>query len=118
MFILAHDIARQRALKAVQSAPDGYVVTVKPPKRGNAINAALHARLGEIAESKEWDGRKWDIDAWKRMLTAAWCRATGQTVQLVRALDGAGVDVIYRKTSEMTQAEVSDLLAFIDAWGD
>ena len=32
------------------------------------------------------------------------------------ALDGAGVDVVFRRTSEMSQREVSDLLAFIEAW--
>lgn len=115
-FILVHAEARRRAVEFVAGAPDGWVVTIEPPRRGSEINAALHAKLGEIAASREWDGRRWDIDGWKRMLSAAWGRATGNGVLMVRALDGAGVDVIYRHTSKMTQREVSDLLAYIEAW--
>jgi hypothetical protein len=35
---------------------------------------------------------------------------------MLPALDGAGVDIVFRRTSEMTQAEVRELLAFIEAW--
>lgn len=115
-FILAHDEARRRAAKTVSDAPEGYVVTVKPPKRNSAINAALHAKLTEIAQSREWAGRRWDVETWKRLLTAAWGRATGQQIVMLPALDGAGVDVVFRRTSDLTQAECRDLLLFIEAW--
>ena len=115
-FIMAHDLARRRAVAAVSEAPAGYVVTVAEPTRSSAINAALHAALGDIAKTREWAGRKWDIEAWKRLMVAAWSRATGSGAIMVPALDGAGVDVVYRHTSTMTQREVSDLLAYVEAW--
>ena len=115
-FVLAHHEARRRAMAAVADAPDGHVVTVAEPTRNGAINAALHAKLGEIAASRDWAGRRWDIETWKRLLTAAWGRATGQAVVMLPALDGAGVDIVFRRTSELTQAECRDLLAFIEAW--
>jgi hypothetical protein len=115
-YIMAHDIARRRAIDAVSKAPAGYVITVAEPRRNSAINAALHARLTEIAKTRQHFGRSWDVDVWKRLLTAAWCRATGQSVLMLPALDGAGVDIVFRRTSELTQAEARDLLAYIEAW--
>lgn len=115
-FVLAHDLARRRAVAAVAEAPAGYVITVDEPKRNTAINAALHATLTEIAATREWVGKRWDVETWKRLLTAAWGRATGQQVVMLPALDGAGVDVVFRRTSDLTQAECRELLSFIEAW--
>ena len=115
-FVLSHDLARRRAMAAVADAPEGFTVRVEEPRRNNAINAALHAKLTEIAQSREWAGKRWDVETWKRLLTAAWGRATGQSVVMLPALDGAGVDIVFRRTSELTQAECRDLLAFIEAW--
>ncbi len=114
---LAGPEQRQRAFEAIAAAPVGHRVTIEPPKRNSDINAALHAKLGEIADRVEWAGRHWDIETWKRLLVAAWTRATGGTMNLLLpALDGEGVDIVFRRTSEMTQAEVRDLLAYIEAW--
>lgn len=115
-YILAHDLARRRAMAAVADAPAGYVIKVDEPRRNLPINAALHAKLTEIASAREWAGKRWDVEVWKRLLTAAWCRATGQSVLMLPALDGAGVDIVFRRTSELTQAECRDLLTFIEAW--
>lgn len=115
-FVLAHDEARRRAVACVVEAPAGYVVTVAEPTRNSAINAALHAKLTEIAKSREWFGKRWDVEVWKRLLTAAWLRAEGEPVVMLPALDGAGVDVVFKRTSSMTQREVSSLLTYIEAW--
>lgn len=115
-FILAHQEARRRAVACVAEAPEGYVVTVAEPTRNSAINAALHAKLTEIAATRQWAGRRWDVETWKRLLTAAWCRAEGEPVVMLPAIDGAGVDIVFRRTSGMTQREVSSLLTFIEAW--
>ncbi len=115
-FVLAHDLARRRAVAAVAEAPAGFTVRIEEPRRNLAINAALHAKLTEIAKAREWAGKRWDVEIWKRLLTAAWGRATGQSVLMLPALDGAGVDIVFRRTSELTQAECRDLLAFIEAW--
>lgn len=115
-FILAHQQARQRAMRAVAEAPAGYVVSVVEPTRSGDQNAALHARLTEIAERCEWVGKKWPVEVWKRLLTAAWCRATGQAVTMLPALDGQGVDIVFRRTSSLTKRECSDLMEFVQAW--
>jgi hypothetical protein len=116
LFVLAHPEARARAAAFMQAAPEGWRVECKPPKRGADINAALHARLGEIAERVEWAGKLRTIEVWKRLLVAAWMRETGAQVEMLPALDGHGVDIVYSPTSQMTQAQMRDLMGYVDAW--
>lgn len=115
-FRLVHNDARQGAAHFAMVAPAGMVVQFSEPVRDSAINAALHARLGEIAATREWAGQRWDIETWKRLFVAAWSRATGRQLVMLPAIDGNGVDIVFRRTSRMTQKEVSELLAFIEAW--
>lgn len=117
VFKLVHASARQRAVECVAQAPEGYVVTVQEATRSLDQNAALHAAISDIARQLEWHGERMDLEDWKRLLTAAWCRAERQSVKLVPALDGQGFDVLYRRTSRMTKKEVSSLLDYLHAWG-
>lgn len=93
------------------------VLTVKPATRSSEQNAALHAAITDIAKQCEWAGRKWDVEAWKRLICAAWCRAESQGVEMVPAIDGAGFDVLYKRTSKLTIKECSSLLEYVYAWG-
>jgi hypothetical protein len=47
--------------------------------------------LGDIARQVEWAGKKRDTDTWKRLLTAAWLRARGESVERCRRLMGTGL---------------------------
>lgn len=116
IFVLAHEQARRNCAAFALQAPDGWRVVFDEPRRGLDINAALHATLREIAARVTWAGKKWDIETWKRLLVAAWTRASGEPVVMLQALDGAGVDIVFRRTSQMTQPEMRDLMAFIEAW--
>lgn len=115
-FVLAHREARRRAMQSVADAPDGFVVTVKEPARSGAQNDLLHARLTEIAERRTWAGKRRSIECWKRLTCAAWMRARGESVEFLPALDGHGVDVVFRRTSTLSKSECSELLDWIDAW--
>lgn len=116
VFYLVHDEARRRASQCVAEAPDGCIAEVREPNRNGAINAALHAKLGEIAERVQWAGAKHEIETWKRLLVGAWSRAQGEPVTMLPALDGNGIEIVFRRTSSMTQAEVHDLICYIEAW--
>jgi hypothetical protein len=48
---------------------------------------------------------------------AAWLRARGEHVEILPALDGHGVDVVFRPTSKLSRAECAELSEFIMAWG-
>lgn len=116
IYILTHAEARRRASEAISNAPDGYIITISPPKRSGDQNAALHALFSDIAKRCTWIGKRWDIEIWKRLLTAAWCRAEGEPVTMLPALDGHGIDIVFRRTSSLTKAECSSLLEFVNAW--
>ena len=116
-FILVHDTARRLAAEEVANAPAGYVVTVGEPTRTLPENALLHALVTQVSKKKEWAGAKRDAETWKRLLVASWCRVTGSAVEILPALDGAGVDIIPKRTSKLTKKECADLIEFIYAWG-
>ena len=116
LFVLAHTEARKRAAQAVAEVPDGYVVRIEPPRRNLDQNAALHAKITEISQRMEWCGKRLDVDTWKRLLVGAWSRAENEPVTMLPALDGNGVEIIFRRTSTLTKRECSDLLEWINAW--
>jgi hypothetical protein len=115
-FILAHDIARANAKTAIAESPDGYAVEIKPITRSLAQNAKLHALITDIAKTLEWAGAKHDVETWKRLLTAAWLRARGEPIEMLPALDGHGVDIVFRRTSELTVNEMIELIEYIQSW--
>lgn len=91
---------------------------VRSETRSTAQNRLLHARFNDIAKQIEWVGKRRDVDTWKRLLTAAWLRARGESVELLPAVDGHGVDVVFRRTSTLTTAECAELSDYVMAWGD
>lgn len=105
-----------QSAKALLMAGHRLTLELKPQKRSLPQNARLHARLTEIALRHTWAGKQWEVEVWKRLLTAAWLRARGDSVVVLPALDGHGVDVVFRRTSDLTAAECGELMEFIDAW--
>jgi len=93
-----------------------FVLELRPETRSDSQNKLLHALIGEIAVTREWCGKKHDVETWKRLLVAAWTRARGESVELLPALDGHGVDIVFRRTSKMTKGEVNELIEFVEAW--
>jgi hypothetical protein len=116
VFVLSHPEARRRAMEAVRTAPDSWVVSLHEPQRTGPQNKALHATLTEIARACKWAGSTWEMEVWKRLMTAAWMRATAQPVIVLPALDGMGMDVVYRRTSHLSVSECNSLLEFTRAW--
>lgn len=103
-------------IKAMTVAGHRLVLEVRPEKRSDAQNRLLHACLSEISKQVEWAGAKRDVDTWKRLLTAAWLRARGEPIEMLPALDGNGVDIVFRRTSQLTKAECAELSEFVMAW--
>ena len=105
-----------RHAKAWLMAGHRLTLEVRPEKRSDAQNRLLHACLSEISKQVEWAGAKRDVDTWKRLLTAAWLRARGEPIEMLPALDGHGVDIVFRRTSQLTKAECAELSEFVMAW--
>ena len=112
-FILAHDVARQRALEAVRMAPDGYAVSVSEPTRSVSQNSAQWPILEAFAAQLEWpiNGRMAQLDAedWKAILTAAFRQ---ELARVAPGLDG-GMVLLGARTSKFSKREFSDWLEFL-----
>jgi len=116
LFILAHELARKNAMQAVLEAPTGYAVEIKPKNRTLDQNAKIHALIQEISRVVVWAGKLQEVETWKRLLTAAWLRARGEPVEMLPAIDGYGVDVVFRPTSKLTVEEMSEFIEYVHAW--
>jgi len=115
-FILAHELARKNAMQAVLEAPTGYAVEIRPKNRTLDQNAKIHALIQRISQVIVWAGKLQEVETWKRLLTAAWLRARGEPVEMLPAIDGYGVDVVFRPTSKLTVEEMSEFIEYVQAW--
>lgn len=116
-FVLAHDLARTRAAKAVEQAPAGYVVRIEEPTRNSEQNAKCHAMLADIARQVEHFGKRWPAGVWKRLTVAAFMREANEQPLMIPALDGMGVDVIYERTSHMGIRQMARYIEWLFAFG-
>ena len=110
-FILAHDLARARAVEAVKAAPTGFAVTVAEPSRNLEQNAKLWALLSEVSEQVVWHGRKLTPEDWKHIFTASLKR-----MDVVPNLEGTGFVALGLSTSQMSKREFSDLIELVQAF--
>ena len=111
-FVLNSDFARQRAMRAVANAPDGYIAAVEEPKRTIDQNSRLWAMLSDVAMSKPM-GRMHTPEEWKCIFMSA----CGWEVAFLPGLDGRFLPYGYR-SSKLTKKQMTDLQDFIQAWGD
>lgn len=112
------DDRRRRAHDAVELAPIGSLVTIREGDLRNLDqNARLHAMLGDISSQVLWHGMKLTPTIWKRLCTASMLREVGEKPQLIPALDGVGIEIIYEKTSEMSKKKVAELILWIEVFG-
>ena len=84
--------------------------------RSTEKNAHLHAVLSQISEQKLWAGELRDVETWKRLMVAAFEREKGHRVEMYPALDGQGIDIVYRRTSRMSEEEIRELIFFAESW--
>lgn len=111
-FVLNSDFARQRAIAAIQKAPEGFVASVAEPKRTIDQNSRLWAMLSDVAMSKP-GGRMHTPEEWKVIFMSA----CGWEVAFLPGLDGRFLPYGYR-SSQLTKKQMTDLQDFIQAWGD
>ena len=104
-------------LKAQILAGHEMTLELREAKRSDKENRLLHAMLTHISKTQEWAGKRRDVETWKRLLVAAWCRARGEQVEFLPALDGYGVDIVFRRTSQLTRKECAELIDYIFCWG-
>jgi hypothetical protein len=111
-FVMAHDLARQRAVDAVKAAPAGFVVTVAEPTRNSDQNSLLWALLTDVSQQVEWYGKRLTPEDWKHVFSASLRKLT-----VVPNLDGSGFVALGMSTSRLSKREFSDLIELIYAFG-
>lgn len=111
-FILAHDTARARAVQAVNAAPAGYVVEIKPGTRTSGQNEKFHAICTDIAKSGlTWAGKKRDAAGWKVLLVSGHATATKEGAEMVPGLEGEFVN-LRESTALMSKRRSSSLIEY------
>ena len=114
-FGLVHPEARRRAMEAIRTAPEGYVVTLSEPTRTLDANAAMWPILQAFAEQLQWpvNGKLETLtpEEWKDILTAAFER---ETVRVAMRLDG-GMVMLGQRTSKYSKGKFSEWLEFLHA---
>ncbi len=112
-FILAHELARRRAMAAVADAPAGHVVTVAEPTRNLEQNALMWVLLQAFADQLVWpvNGQmvKLEAEEWKDLLSAAFRQ---EAVRVAMGLRG-GMVMLGTRTSKMGRREMADFITFI-----
>lgn len=124
-FLVAHDNPNRAQVceRAIQHMRDCYAarqdfeIEVREPRRTSPENRLLHALIGELARKLEWAGEKRDAETWKRLCVSAWCRANGESVEILPALDGHGIDIVPVRTSRLSKRACAELIEFVYAWG-
>jgi hypothetical protein len=109
-FFLTSRLVRRAVAAAIQSAPDGYSVTIAPVTRTSQQNAMLWGLLTTISREVEWDGRHLSPEDWKTLFSALL-----RQQDVVAGIDG-GLVVLGLSTSKLTKREFGDLIDLILAF--
>lgn len=113
LLILTDKATRQRAAAWCLNAPTGCRVEFKEAKRTTDQNALMWASLTELARQVDWHGVKLSADDWKLMLMAG----LNQEMRLVPNIEGNGFVNLGRSSSDLSKAEMGDLIELIFAFG-
>ena len=113
LLILRNDDIRTRAKRWISALPDGTRVTFQEPKRSIPQNSKLWAMLTDIAKQKEHFGQRYTPDDWKKIIL----HALGREARFVPALDGQGFIPLGQSSSDLSKAEMSEMIEFINFWG-
>jgi len=113
VIILNTTFDRRRASDWVAAAKDGTRIEFKGPKRTLPQNDRMWAMLTDISSQVKWHGVRLLPDDWKLLFMAAMKRE----LRIVPNLDGTGFVNIGQSSSDLSVAEMSDLMELISAFG-
>ncbi len=104
---------RDRAIRMIDDAVPGTIVSFAENKRNGAQNARLWASLSDVAAQVKWHGLTLTEDDYKLLFLDALKREK----RIVPNLDNNGLVSLDRSSSKLTVSEFSDLLHIIYAFG-
>jgi len=104
---------RGRAVRWIETAPDGTVVEFKQKGRSNDQNAAMWSVLTQINRQRPvHNGVKMSAVLWK----AVFMQALGAELVMLPTLEGGGLFPFGHRSSKLTKGEMSNLIELMLAW--
>lgn len=111
--VLNSRMARERVCRWVMNAPLNTRVEMKEPKRSLPQNDRMWAMLTDVSRQVAHHGVKLSPDDWKLVFL----EALGRELRMVPNLDGTGFVNLGRSSSDLSKAEMTDLIELIFAYG-
>lgn len=112
-FIIRGPQEREQIIELARSVKDGWRVEFKAPKRSDEQSAKMWAMLNEVSKQARHHTLQLEPGDWKLIFLNALRRET----RMVPNLDGNGLVSLERSSSDLTIAEMRDLIELIHAYG-
>lgn len=109
LLVLYNDATRAKAIDWIRRAPKETRVTFQGPKRSNEQSDKMWACLTDISQQTEWCGLKLSPDDWKILFL----NALSSEMRMVPNLDKTGYVNLGNRSSQLSKAEMSDLIELI-----
>lgn len=106
--ILGGPMARARAHRLIEQAPDRAVLNIREANRTTDQNALMWALLSDISRAKP-EGRTLTPDVWKSLFL----HSLDHAQRFEMALDGKGMVPVGFRSSRLTKLQFSDLIEVI-----
>lgn len=104
---------REKAARWAAHAKDGMRIEFKQARRSAGQNDKLWAMLTEVADQVPWHGIKLSPGDWKFIFLDALKRE----LRVVPNIDGTGFVNLGRSSSDLSKAEMSDMIELIHEFG-
>jgi hypothetical protein len=106
-------VTRARAMRLMERVPEGTRVEFKGARRTLPQNDKMWALLSEVARQKTHCGRRYTADNWKSIFM----HAMGRETVFVPSLDCETFFPLGWRSADLSKAEMSELIEFIQSWG-
>ncbi len=113
LYTLKDETERKRVARLVFDSPLGSRVELKAARRSLPQNDRLWAMLTDIADQVQWHGLTLETTDWKLIFLDALKRE----LRMVPNIDGNGFVNLGRSSSDLSKAEMSDLIELLFMFG-
>lgn len=104
---------RQMAHDWIDKAPPGTRIEFKASKRTLDQNSRMWAMLTEVSRQLPWHGVRLQPQDWKLIFLDA----LNRELRIVPNIDGTGFVNLGRSSSDLSKAEMTDMIELIFAFG-
>ena len=109
LLVLWNDAMKAKAIDWIRRAPRDTRVEFKGPQRTTEQSDKMWACLTDISQQTDWCGLKLSPDDWKVLFM----NALNSEMRLVPNLDKTGYVNLGNRSSQLSKAEMSDLIEII-----